>query len=96
MTQTTKQFALSACAGFVLLACIAGIACIPHAGPAGVLLLPGALLAALVFPQGIESGYGITYMILAGFLDGLLYSLVALPFIRRNFSKKLPQPDSNN
>ncbi len=62
----------------VVIAAIVGLACIPHLDDASFLLLPGVLLAALVFPQGIHSDHGWTFIIVAGILDLLLYSLLIL------------------
>ena len=56
-----------------LLAVLAGLGSIPHLQIFAFLWLPGALLAALVFPQGIESDFGFTYMALAGLLDLIIY-----------------------
>ncbi len=59
-----------------LVALVAAIASVPHCSAIGIVLLPGALLAAIVFPQGPESGAGNIYLVLAGLLDSLL---VAFP-----------------
>lgn len=59
-----------------LVALAAVVASVPHFSAVGVVLLPGALLAAVVFPQGPESGSGNIYLLLAGVLDSLL---VAFP-----------------
>jgi hypothetical protein len=55
-----------------LVALVASIASVPHCSAIGVVLLPGALLAAIVVPQGPESGAGDIYLLLAGLLDSLL------------------------
>jgi hypothetical protein len=39
-------------------------------------LPPGILLAAMIFPAGIHSDYGFAYMILAGMLDIMVFSLL--------------------
>jgi len=62
----------------VLVTLIAGLASIPHCSAVGVVLLPGALLAALVFPQGIDSSAGIFFLALAGLADS---ALLALPIM---------------
>jgi hypothetical protein len=59
----------------VLVAAVAGIASIPHCSSAGVLLFPGALLAAVAFPQGVNSTGGNAYLVVAGLLDALLFAL---------------------
>jgi hypothetical protein len=55
----------------VLLAGIASISCF---SAVGVVLLPGALLAALVFPQGIDSANGGFFIPIAGLLDSMLFA----------------------
>jgi hypothetical protein len=55
-----------------LVALVAAIASAPHCSVVGIVLLPGALLAAIVFPQGPESGAGNIYLVFAGLLDSLL------------------------
>ena len=52
-----------------LIAVIAGIACIPGCDNGMLLLLPGVLLAAVVFPQGVNSAGGTLYLVLACVLD---------------------------
>jgi uncharacterized membrane protein YoaT (DUF817 family) len=42
--------------------------------PVGVLLLPGMLGAAIVFPQGPEGDWPDAYMLLAGLMNVFLYS----------------------
>jgi hypothetical protein len=59
-----------------LIALVAAIASVPHCSAIGAVLLPGALLAGIVFPQGPESGAGNIYLVLAGLLNSLL---VAFP-----------------
>jgi len=58
-----------------LLAATSAVASLPHCDPLRYLFLPGAFLAAVVFPQGIEGNYGITYLVLAGLLDIVLLTL---------------------
>jgi hypothetical protein len=38
----------------------------------GMLLLPGGLLAALLFPEGINSDHGWTFLVLAAIADWLI------------------------
>jgi hypothetical protein len=41
--------------------------------PAGVLLVPGMVLAAVAFPQGGHSNHGLTYVYLAMLINVLFY-----------------------
>jgi hypothetical protein len=66
--------ALAISAAVVVL--VAAIASVPHCSAIGIVLLPGALLAAVVFPQGIESDAGTIYLLLAGLLDSLLMAFL--------------------
>jgi hypothetical protein len=54
---------------------IGGIASIPGCDLVWDALLPGAFLAAVVFPQGINSAGGNAYLVVAGLLDALLFAL---------------------
>ena len=67
-----RLYAWSLAVSVVLIGIVAGIASVPHCSSVGVLLLPGALLAALVFPQGVESNAAVPYLVLAGLLDSAL------------------------
>jgi hypothetical protein len=60
----------------ITLALLAALGSIPHINAAAFPLLPGILLAALIFPTGIHSDYGFAYMILAGILDVMVFSLL--------------------
>jgi hypothetical protein len=53
-------------------------------------LLPGALLAAIVIPQGPESGAGNIYLLLAGLLNSLL---VAFPVMWTALVRDHPRKD---
>jgi hypothetical protein len=59
-----------------LIALVAGIASIPGCSAGWLLLLPGAFLAAVVFPEGVNSDGGNLYLVLAGLLD---ITLLAFP-----------------
>ena len=64
------------CSFFVsiaLIGCVCAIASIPIFSAMWILLLPGAFLSAIIFPQGIHSDHGIVFLVLAGLFDiGLL------------------------
>jgi hypothetical protein len=59
----------------LLVGALAGISSVPYCSFAGMLLLPGGLLAAIVFPQGAESESANSFLILAGLLDTALFAL---------------------
>ena len=58
--------------------------------PVGVVLLPGMLLAALVFPTGINSDYGYTHIILAALSDIFIVSLPMYFYLRWRSERKQP------
>ncbi len=75
MTTVRKAYVLLFGAGFALTIIIALVASIPGYSAVGICLAPGAISAALVFPQGIDSDWPYLYMALAFVLNGLLLGL---------------------
>lgn len=69
--------------GTLFVIVIAGLSALPVISPVGAVLLPGMLLAALVFPTGIHSGHATAYMVLTAVFDVFLFSLIALFLLRR-------------
>ena len=61
---------------FVLV--VAAIANEPHCSALWVVLLPGAFLAAIFFPQGVNSYGGNAYLVVAGLLNIALFALFAM------------------
>jgi peptidoglycan/LPS O-acetylase OafA/YrhL len=49
---------------------------------AGAVFAPGMLLAALVFPQGVESGHGDAYLALAGVITALVLTWPIMKLIQ--------------
>ena len=60
--------------GVVLTLTIAGVASIPHCSAVGVLLLPGMLLAAVVFREGVNSNGAWLYVALAAFIEIAIFA----------------------
>ena len=58
-----------------LMVLVGAIASIPGCGIAWDVLLPGAFLAAVAFPQGVDSAGGNAYLAVAGVLAALLFAL---------------------
>jgi len=90
MAVDRSQFGWAVLIGIASVAIFAGIASIERFSSIGMILLPGALLAALFFPQGIESDHGIAFLVLATFFDCVLFALVALVVLRMRSKKSLP------
>jgi hypothetical protein len=66
-----------------LMVLVQAIVTIPGCENVGIVLLPGMLLAALVFPEGIHSDSGIAYLVLAVVLDGLLLAIPVMLCLKR-------------
>lgn len=64
----------------VLISLVGAIASLPSCSAIGILLLPGALLAAIVLPQGVNSNAGNVYLVLAGLLDSVMLSFLVMAF----------------
>jgi hypothetical protein len=68
---------LSAAGGTLLTIAIIAIASLPGLDAIGILMAPGIFGAAIVFPEGIHSDAGWTYLALAALIDLILFSLLA-------------------
>ena len=68
-----RHYALSVIVALGLMLLVGAIANLPGCDIVWNVLLPGAFLAALVFPQGINSAGGNAYLVVAGFLDAFLF-----------------------
>ncbi|WP_348268417.1 hypothetical protein P8936_04140 [Edaphobacter paludis] len=76
--------------GIASVTILAAIASIERFSSIAMVLLPGALLAALFFPQGIESAHGIAFLVFATIFDCVLFALFALLVFRMRSKKSLP------
>jgi hypothetical protein len=56
----------------------AGLASVPGWSAVGVLLAPGMLVAAIVFPTGINSSWPNTYLVLAALMNALVLAFPVL------------------
>ncbi|MDW5267124.1 MULTISPECIES: hypothetical protein [Acidobacteriaceae] len=90
MSVDRLQLGWAALIGIASVAILAGIASIERFSSIGIVLLPGTLLAALFFPQGIESDHGIAFLVFATIFDSVLFALVALVVLRMRSNKSLP------
>ena len=82
MSLNKTQFGLAFLIGFAAVAIIVGVSTLPHLEAIGMVLAPGLLIAALIFQQGIHSDHAMLYLVAAGLLDAVLFSLLALLVIR--------------
>ena len=57
---------------------VGAIASLPRWSAVGVLLAPGMLAAAIVFPEGINSHWGKTYLVLAALMNAFLLAWAVL------------------
>jgi hypothetical protein len=72
------RYAWSLLIAIVLIAVVGAIASIPGCSSMWLVLLPGAFLAAVVFPQGVNSHGGNLYLVLAGVLDITLLAFLVM------------------
>lgn len=61
---------------------VSAVASLPKCSAIGFLLLPGALIAAIVMPEGINSDAGNAYLVVAGLLDSIMLSFLVMWFWR--------------
>jgi hypothetical protein len=67
---------------FLFVAAITALSSVPHCSAAGVLLLPGMILAAFIFPQGIHSNWGETYLVVAFVIDWVLFAVFFILLVK--------------
>ena len=72
------RYAWSLAIAVGLIALVGGVSSLPGCDNGWLLLVPGALLAALVFPQGVNSNGGVLYLVLAGLIDITLLALLVM------------------
>lgn len=81
-------FAFSASVALVLL--LSGVASIPGWSAVGVLLVPGLLAAAVLFPQGGHSEWAYLYLVLGIAVDALLFTWPLVWYQRRSSKGYMP------
>ena len=82
MTVKSKIVLKSAALAAGTLVALAGLSSIPGMGFFAFLWLPGALLAAFIFPEGINSSFAITYVVAAALIDVMLYAIPIYIYLR--------------
>jgi len=80
MKSQVHRYAWSFAVALALTLLVAAIASVPRCSAVGVLLAPGMLAAAIVFPEGINSHWGKTYLVLAALLNAFLVAWPVLWF----------------
>lgn len=92
-----RMFAWSYVAGLGLTLLLAALSGRPRGSSLGVLLAPGMLSAAIVFPQGIESDAAYTYMALAMVVNAFFLSwpLLGLWKVIQHFRKRTGENDNS-
>lgn len=80
MKPQVRRYAWSFAAALALTILVGAIASLPRCSAVGVLLAPGMLAAAIVFPEGINSHWGKTYLVLAALLNAFLLGWPVLWF----------------
>jgi hypothetical protein len=66
--------------GFSITALLAFLASIPALGAAGILLVPGMFVAAIVpgFREGVHSNFALGWILTAGLFDVLMFSWIVM------------------
>jgi len=77
-------------AAFVIVTSLTVLADTKLGEPAGVLLAPGMLLGALIFPEGAHSDFGTAYIVLAVLIDVVLVALL-LVVVRKLMRRRRTQ-----
>ena len=72
MNVQLRRYAWSFVVALVVTLLVGGIASVPRYSPAGVLFGPGMLVAAIVFPEGINSDWAKTYLVSATLMNAFL------------------------
>ena len=75
-----RRYAWSFMGTLILTILVGAVASVPRWSAVGVLLAPGMLAAAIVFPEGINSGWGKTYLVLAALMNAFLLAWPVLWF----------------
>lgn len=89
MNLQTRRYLWSLVIGLILTALTIVFASVTNSF-IGVFLWPGMAAAAIIFPQGIHSDSGNTYLVLAGVFNSFLYSwpvfgvIILISRLRRN------------
>jgi hypothetical protein len=80
MKPQVRRYAWSFAVALALTVLVGVISSLPRWSAVGVLLAPGMLAAAIVFPEGIHSDWGKTYLVLADLMNAFLLAWPALWF----------------
>jgi small neutral amino acid transporter SnatA (MarC family) len=75
-----RKYAWSFVFALALTVLVGAIASLPRWSAVGVLLAPGMLAAAIVFPDGINSNWGKTYLVLAALMNAFVLAWPVLWF----------------
>jgi len=89
MSISKSQLGWASLIGIASVGILAGIASIERFSSIGAVLLPGALLAALFFPQGVESDHAVAFLVFSAIFDCILFALAALLVLRMRSKKSL-------
>jgi hypothetical protein len=80
MKPQVRRYAWSFGVALALTVLVGAVASLPRWSAVGVLLAPGMLAAAIVFPEGIHSDWGKTYLVLAALMNAFLLAWPVLWF----------------
>ena len=69
-----RRYALSFAGALILTGLVAAAASIPALSAVGLLLAPGMLAAGIFFPEGINSDWANSYLVIAALLNAVLFA----------------------
>jgi len=72
MKPQIRRYAWSFAVALAVTVLVGAVSGLPRCSAVGVLLAPGMLAAAIVFPEGIHSNWGSAYLVLAALMNGFL------------------------
>jgi hypothetical protein len=72
MKVEVRRYAWSFAVALVVTVLAGAVSSVPRLSAVGVLLAPGMLGAAIIFPEGVHSGWAITYLVIAGLMNACL------------------------
>jgi len=78
MNSQARKYVSAFLVGAVFTILVAGVSALPRCSAVGVLLAPGMLLAAILFPEGPHSDRAMTWFVTAGLIDAFVFAFLAM------------------
>ena len=78
MNERLRRYAYSFAVALILTVVVGATASVSRLSAVGVLLAPGMLAAAILFPEGIHSNWSNIYLVVAGLMNAFLLAWLVL------------------